>query len=41
MKNLVCSSTLVLESSGTVKATEITPIFHDGIMESIFIQDFT
>jgi predicted peptidase len=41
MKNLVFASALVLGTLGTVTATEITPIFHDGIMESIFIQDFT
>ncbi len=41
MKNLVFASALVLGSLGTVTATQTTPIFHDGIMESIFIQDFT
>lgn len=41
MKNVVFAIALVLGSLGSVTATEITPIFHDGIMESIFIQDFT
>ncbi|MDP5229033.1 MAG: hypothetical protein NWQ38_01465 [Cellulophaga sp.] len=41
MKNVVFATALVLGSLGSVTATEITPIFHDGIMESIFIQDFT
>jgi len=41
MKNVVFATALAIGSLGTVTATEITPIFHDGIMESIFIQDFT
>lgn len=41
MKNLVFATALAIGSIGTITATETTPIFHDGIMESIFIQDFT
>lgn len=41
MKNVVFATALVLGSFGTASATETNPIFHDGIMESIFIQDFT
>tara|TARA_R110000796_G_scaffold250788_3_gene380640 strand:+ start:44766 stop:45071 length:306 start_codon:yes stop_codon:yes gene_type:complete len=41
MKKLVFATALAIGSLGTITATETTPIFHDGIMEGIFSQDFT
>ncbi|AIY12308.1 MULTISPECIES: hypothetical protein [Cellulophaga] len=41
MKQLVFATALAIGSLGTITATETTPIFHDGIMEGIFAQDFS
>ena len=41
MKKLVFATALAIGSLGTITATETTPIFHDGIMEGIFSQDFS
>lgn len=41
MNKLVFATALAIGSLGTITATETTPIFHDGIMEGIFAQDFT
>lgn len=41
MKKLVFATALAIGSLGTITATVTTPIFHDGIMEGIFAQDFT
>tara|TARA_R110000868_G_scaffold16974_1_gene75246 strand:+ start:512 stop:817 length:306 start_codon:yes stop_codon:yes gene_type:complete len=41
MKKLVFATALAIGSLGTITATATTPIFHDGIMEGIFAQDFT
>ncbi len=40
MKKLVFATALTIGSLATISATT-TPIFHDGIMETVMAQDFT
>lgn len=41
MKNLVYATAIAIGSLGSMNASVQTPIFHDGIMEEIFAQDFS
>ncbi|QWX83279.1 hypothetical protein H0I23_12565 [Cellulophaga sp. HaHaR_3_176] len=41
MKNLVYATAIAIGSLGSMNAAIPAPIFHDGIMEEIFAQDFS